>query len=101
MAKQKMLNGMFSHINKEDMEVTVKCDFVALNVKLELEHSMKKEVVKITTGWPKKQQLSCLRQKWKNMKMDQHQKRFVPFLWDPIYALMKQHKSLKHVLCYL
>ncbi len=42
MAKQKTLNGMFSHINKEDMEVTIKCDFVALNVKLELEHSMKK-----------------------------------------------------------
>jgi hypothetical protein len=41
-AKQKMLNGMFSHINKEDMEVTIKCDFVALNAKLELEHSMKK-----------------------------------------------------------
>jgi hypothetical protein len=46
---------MFSHINKEDMEVTIKCDFVALNVKLELEHSTKKEVVKRPMGWPKKQ----------------------------------------------
>jgi len=55
MAKQKTLNGMFSHINKEDMEMTIKCDFVALNVKLELEHSTKKEVVKRPMRWPKKQ----------------------------------------------
>ncbi len=32
-----MLNGMFSHINKKDREVIIKCDFVALSVKLELE----------------------------------------------------------------
>ncbi len=40
------LNSMFSHINKEEMEVSIEHDFATLNAKLELECSMKKEVAK-------------------------------------------------------
>jgi len=39
---------MFSHINKEEMEMSIEHDFATLNAKLELELecSMKKEVAK-------------------------------------------------------
>ena len=36
---------MFSVINKDEMETCVQWDFVALNEKLEMEHSMCKEVM--------------------------------------------------------
>jgi hypothetical protein len=74
MAKQKTLNSVFSHINKEEMEISVKCDFVTLNVKWELEHSMKKEVAKRLVGGSRsKLKLFSLHQKWRSLK-DQHQR---------------------------
>jgi hypothetical protein len=48
--KQKTLNGMFTHINKKDMEVIIKCDFVALNVKLEFGSFHKERSCKKTNG---------------------------------------------------
>jgi hypothetical protein len=72
MAKQKTLSSMFSHVNKEEMEISVKCDFVTLNVKWELEHSMKKEVAKRPAGGSRsKLKLFSLHQKWRSLK-DQH-----------------------------
>jgi hypothetical protein len=69
------LNSMFSHINKEEMEVSIEHDFVTLNAKLELECSMKKEVANDQWGAPRsKLKLSCLYQRWRSLK-DQHQKR--------------------------
>jgi hypothetical protein len=60
------LNNMFSHINKEEMEVSIEHDFATLNVKLELECSMKKEVAKDQWGGPRsKLKLSCLHQSGK------------------------------------
>ncbi len=35
------LNSMFSHLTKEEMEVSIEHDFATLNAKLELECSMK------------------------------------------------------------
>jgi hypothetical protein len=56
------------------MEVNWECDFATLNVKLELEHSMKKKVAKRLVAPPRnKLKLSCLHQKWKSLK-DQHRK---------------------------
>ena len=54
MTSQKNLSGMFSVINKNEMEVYVQQDFVALNEKLEVEHGMCKEVMKRPIGRPKK-----------------------------------------------
>jgi hypothetical protein len=74
MGKLKTLSSMFPHVNKKEMEIRVKCDFVRLNVKWELEHSMQKEVAKRPMGGPRsKLKLSSLHQKWRSLK-DQHQR---------------------------
>lgn len=54
MAKPKTLSCMFPSISKEEMKESVKCDFVALKTKMELEKAMKVDVVKRSIEKPRK-----------------------------------------------
>jgi hypothetical protein len=82
--------------------VSIKCDFVASNANLELEHSMKKEVVKRPMGWPKNQnEVVLLAPKVEKVEAKSTSKKVCAFFSRSYLWKMKQHRSLKHVLCYL
>ena len=110
MARQKTLSSMCGVINKDEMEVCVQRDFAALNKKLEMEHGMCKEMMKRQVGRPKKEiDVVLLTSK---VKLEDHASKktkvrrpyinwFLPALWKPIYAVVKQHKNLTTALNYL
>jgi hypothetical protein len=110
MVRQKTLSSMFGVINKDEMEVCVQQNFAALNEKLEMEHGMCKEVMKRLVGRPKKKMEAVLltpkvepeEQESKKAKVrGPYPNWFLPALWEPIYAVVKQHKNLTTILNYL
>ena len=110
MARHKTLKSMFTPINKEEMEVFVERDFDTLNTRLEVEMAMKSEVVKRLVRRPKKNvQVVLLTPKVENIakltpnraKVRNYTNWFLPSLWGPIHAAMKQHKNYTSTLNYL
>jgi hypothetical protein len=110
MARHMLLSSMFSSISKKDMEAKVQQEMVALEVQLGLEREMKEGIVKRPVGRPKKEivpiQLPTKvnehhQFKTKTMVRGSYTNWFVPSLWDPIYAAVRMHRSLKGALHYL
>jgi hypothetical protein len=107
MVKQQLLSSMFSNISKVDMEESVEQEFVTLGAQIELERSMKKEVVKHAVGRPKKTLEAVLTKRVIPQTSSSKKVRgpytnwFVPSLWDPIYAAVNKHRNLKSALHYL
>ena len=111
MARQKTLESMFASINKEEMELFVERDFDTLNTRLEVEKAMESEVVKRSVGRPKKEvEVVLLTPKVENIAKATSSKTkvrgnytnwFLPSLWGPIYAAMRQHKNYTSTLRYL
>lgn len=100
---------MFSILNKDEMEMRVQRDFATLDEKLEIDYAMRKEVVKRPVGRPKKEMEAVLltpkvepeEQASKKAKVrGPYTNWFLPALWKPIYAAVKQHKNLTAALNY-
>ena len=101
---------MFGVINKDEMEECVQRDFAALNEKLEMEHGMCKKMMKRPVGRPKKEMDVVLLTP--KVEPEEHASKktkvrgpytnwFLPNLWKPILAVVKQHKNLTAALNYL
>ena len=112
MAKQKLLNSLFTTLSKEEMEVNVESEFAALNSKLELEKAMKKpEAEKRPVERPKKEMdVILLSTKLEtpvkssskpSMSRGTYTNWFVPSLWDPIFETVSKHRNLPSALRYL
>jgi hypothetical protein len=110
MARQKTLNSIFLPINKEERETCVELEFATLNSKLELERATNKEVEKRVVGRPRKELVAILHTQELKEEEPRSKKAkvrgsytnwFVPSLWEPISAVVKQHRNLTSALHYL
>jgi hypothetical protein len=110
MARQKTLNSIFLPINKEERETCVELEFATLNSKLELECAKDKEVEKRAVGRPRKELVAVLHTQELKEEEPRSKKAkvrgsytnwFVPSLWEPISAVVKQHRNLTSALHYL
>jgi hypothetical protein len=104
------LNSIFLPINKEERETCVELEFATLNSKLELERAKDKEVEKWVVGRPRKELVAVLHTQELKEEEPRSKKAkvrgsytnwFVPSLWEPIFAAVKQHQNLTSVLHYL
>ena len=109
MARQLTLESMFTPIDKGELEEHVEHNFAILSKNLELEKAMEEEVVKWPVGRPKKLLESVFHAPMVEKSEEPIQKKvrgiytnwFLPSLWGPIHAAMKQHKNYTSTLHYL
>jgi hypothetical protein len=94
-------------INKEERETCVELEFATLNSKLELERAKDKEVEKWVVGRPRKELVAVLHTQELKEEEPRSKKAkvrgsytnwFVPSLWEPIFAAVKQHQNLTSAL---
>jgi hypothetical protein len=110
MARQKTLNSIFLPINKEERETCVELEFATLNSTLDFERAKEKEEERRLVGRPRKELVAVLH----THKVEEEEPRskkakvrrpytnwFVPSLWEPIFAAVKQHRNLTSALHYL
>ena len=110
MARQLTLQSMFTPIDNGELEEHVECNFAILSKTLELEKAMEEEVVKRLVERPKKQLEVVFHVPMVERSEEPIQKKkvrgtytnwFLPSLWGPIPATMKQHKNYTSTLHYL